>query len=85
MPCRLPTGEARRPPSSPLAVFLTPYDKLQRRYLKAALSLFGSADDSARVQAVLLVRSMALVLPQPSLDNCLKARRGRGAQACPAL
>ena len=112
------------------AVFLTPYAKLQRRYLKTALQvrqpgrggtggaeregggdagrgcvcvqrgarlpasrpsphahthsqppppppcrcpqLFGSADNAPRVQAVLLVRAMAMELPQPSLDNCLK-------------
>ena len=34
--------------------------------------LFGSADNAPRVQAVLLVRAMAMELPQPSLDNCLK-------------
>eukprot|EP00887_Chlorella_sp_A99_P000978 scaffold5.g978.t1 len=32
-------------------VFLAPYEKLQRRYLKASLQLFGSADDAPRVQA----------------------------------
>jgi len=53
-------------------VLLAPYEKLQRRLLKAALGLFGSADNAPRVQAVLLVRQMALELPQPALDNCLK-------------
>lgn len=53
-------------------VFLAPYEKLQRKYLKIALGLFGSADAGPRVQAVLLVRSMALVLPQPALDTVLK-------------
>lgn len=53
-------------------VFLAPYEKLQRRLLKAALGLFGSADSAPRVQAILLVRQMALDLPQPALDNCLK-------------
>ena len=57
--------------STPL---LAPYDKLQRRLLKSALGLFGSGDNAARVQAVLLVRQMALDLPQPALDNCLKVR-----------
>jgi nucleolar complex protein 2 len=53
-------------------VFLAPFEKLQRRLLKAALGLFGSADSAPRVQAILLVRQMALDLPQPALDNCLK-------------
>ncbi|KAI3438608.1 hypothetical protein D9Q98_001031 [Chlorella vulgaris] len=54
------------------AMLLAPYDKLQRRLLKAALGLFGSAENAPRVQAILLVRQMALELPQPALDNCLK-------------
>ena len=31
-------------------VFLAPYEKLQRKLLKAALGLFGSADNAPRVQ-----------------------------------
>lgn len=60
-------------------LLLAPYEKLQRRLLKMAFSLFGSADNATRVQAILLVRQMALELPQPALDNCLKvgiAERG---------
>lgn len=95
-------------------VMLAPFEKLQRRLLKAALGLFGSADNAPRVQvgcgwwqlgthacfcrpapikvgifsptfviptvsmplnwlqAVLLVRQMALELPQPALEYCLK-------------
>jgi len=53
-------------------VFLAPYGKLQRKYLKQALDLFGSADAPPRVQSILLVRSMALSLPPPALDNALK-------------
>ena len=53
-------------------VFFAPYAKLQRRLLKSALTLFGSAEAAPRVQAILLVRSMALKLPSPSLDACLK-------------
>lgn len=53
-------------------VFLAPFSKLQRRFLKAALQVFGSAEDSPRVQAILLVRAMALALPPPAIDACLK-------------
>lgn len=56
----------------PSVPFLAPFNKLQRRYLKAALQLFGSADAGPRVQAVLLIRSMALRLPSPAIDMCLK-------------
>ena len=57
------------------AVFLRPFEKLTRKLLKAALQLFGTADDRAvRVQAILFVRQVAIVLPQPALDMCLKVR-----------
>lgn len=35
----------------PSIVFLGPYTKIQRRYLKHALSVFGSADNAPRLQA----------------------------------
>lgn len=57
------------------AVFLRPFEKLTRKLLKAALQLFGTADDRAvRVQAILFIRQTAIVLPQPALDMCLKVR-----------
>lgn len=55
------------------AVFLRPFEKLTRKLLKAALGMFGLAGDRAvHTQAILFVRQLALVLPQPALDNCLK-------------
>lgn len=65
-------------------VLLAPFDKLQRRLLKAALGLFGSADNTARVQAILLVRQLALDLPQPTRDNCLKVGGLGGWVGCGA-
>jgi len=53
-------------------IFLAPFAKIQRRYLKTALQIFGSAEHAPRVQAILLVRSMALALPLPAMDACLK-------------
>ncbi|GAB4817038.1 hypothetical protein N2152v2_004084 [Parachlorella kessleri] len=53
-------------------LFLAPYEKLQRKFLKLALQLFGSAESGPRVQALLFIRQMAFTLPQPALDNCLK-------------
>ena len=60
----------------PSAVFLRPFEKLTRKLLKAALQLFGTAEDRAvRVQAILFVRQVAIVLPQPALNMCLKVSR----------
>jgi nucleolar complex protein 2 len=56
------------------AVFLGPFEKLQRKFLKAALSAFGGADAAARLQAMLFIRQLAICLPQPALDSCLKVR-----------
>ena len=50
------------------------FDKLVRRLQKVALRVFGSADSGPRLQAALLIRSMAMLLPAPALDNALKAR-----------
>eukprot|EP00877_Chromochloris_zofingiensis_P001779 jgi/Chrzof1/11601/Cz06g01210.t1 len=52
--------------------FLASFSKIQRRLLKTALQLFGSADNAPRVQAILFIRDMALTLPPPALDTCLK-------------
>ncbi len=37
-------------------VFLAPFERLQKKLLKLALTLFGSADNTPRVQAVLMLR-----------------------------
>ena len=39
---------------------------------KVALKVFGAADSGPRVQAALLIRAMAMLLPAPALDNALK-------------
>ena len=49
-------------------VLLAPYEKLQRKLLKAALGLFGSADNAPRVQVrrwpgLVLVALAGLPLP----------------------
>lgn len=54
-------------------VFLRPFEKITRKLLKAAMGLFGMAGDrSVNMQAILFIRQVALVLPQPALENCLK-------------
>ena len=54
---------------------LAPFDKLQRKFLKQALSVFGSAENAPRVQAILFMRAMAVQLPPPMLDSVLKVSR----------
>ncbi|KAK9791168.1 hypothetical protein WJX73_004155 [Symbiochloris irregularis] len=53
-------------------VFLVSSDAVQRKLMRHALQVMGSADASARVQAFLLVREMASVLPAPTLSNAMK-------------
>ena len=48
------------------------FDKLLRRLQKVGLRMFGAADSGPRVQAALLIRAMAMLLPAPALDNALK-------------
>ena len=48
------------------------FDKLLRRMQKVGLRVFGAADTGPRVQAALLIRAMAMLLPAPALDNALK-------------
>lgn len=63
-------------------VFMRPFEKITRKLLKAAMGLFGMAgDQSVNMQAILFIRQVALVLPQPALDNCLKVL----PIACPPL
>jgi nucleolar complex protein 2 len=57
------------------------FDKLVRRLQKVALRVFGSADSGPRLQAALLIRSMAMLLPAPALDNALKARFNKQLKA----
>ena len=51
---------------------LAPFDILQRKFLKQALGVFGSAENAPRVQAILFMRAMAVQLPPPTLDSVLK-------------
>ena len=53
-------------------VFLVSSERLQRRLLRAALGVFGEGSASPRLQALLLLRALALHLPQPMPSNVLK-------------
>ena len=54
------------------AAFLAPFAKIQRRLLKLALTVFGGPEQAPRMQAILYVRAMAIQLPHPALDRCLR-------------
>ena len=53
-------------------VLLAPFVKLQRKFLRQVLAIFGGADKAPRLQALLFIRHMAAVLPAPALDLALK-------------
>lgn len=53
-------------------VFLTPFGKYARKYLKYCLKIFSGSDPGPRGQAILLIRQMALTLPPPQMETSLK-------------
>lgn len=53
-------------------VLLAPFAKLQRKFLKQVLTIFGGADKAPRLQALLFIRRMAAALPPPALELALK-------------
>ena len=53
-------------------VLLAPFARLQRKFLKQVLTIFGGADKAPRLQALLFIRHMAAALPPPALELALK-------------
>ena len=53
-------------------VLLAPFAKLQRKFLRQVLTIFGGADKAPRLQALLFIRHMAAMLPPPALELALK-------------
>ena len=56
----------------PCIPFLVCSKRLERRFLKHALQLFGEAPPRVRVQAVLFIRHIAVSLPAPALSLAMK-------------
>ena len=52
--------------------FLASFQRLQRKYMRAAVRVFGTADTGPRVQALLFVRHMAASLPPPAIELAIK-------------
>jgi hypothetical protein len=53
--------------------FLACFQRLQRKYMRAAIRIFGTADMGPRVQALLFARHMAATLPPPATELAIKA------------
>ena len=49
------------------------FQRLQRKYIRAAVRIFGSSETAPRVQAILFIRHMATMLPPPATDQAIKA------------
>ena len=52
--------------------FMATFERLTKRVTRSALHCFGSGEPSVRVQAILLLRAMAVGLPPPSLERVAK-------------
>ena len=55
-----------------LVPLLAASPRLQRKLMQHCLTLFGSDERGPSLQALLLIRQMALLLPEPALDLALK-------------
>lgn len=61
-------------------MLLSPFRKLADRFLKAVLEVFGGSPDvGPRVQAFLSVRALALAVPNPYMERCLKVGQSSSA------
>jgi len=52
--------------------FMVTFERLTKRVTRSALHCFGSGEPSVRVQAILLLRAMAVGLPPPALERVAK-------------
>ena len=52
--------------------FMATFERLTKRVTRSALHCFGSGEPSVRVQAILLLRAMAVGLPPPALERVAK-------------
>jgi nucleolar complex protein 2 len=54
--------------------FAAPFPKLTKKLLKKLLDLWGSASETVRILAFMNIRQMALDIPFPFIERCLKVR-----------
>lgn len=52
--------------------WLANFQRLQRKYMRHSLSIFSTSRTALRVQALLFIRHMANLIPDPAMDQALK-------------
>ena len=52
--------------------FLASFQRLQRKYMRQAISIFSTNEAAPRVQALVFIRQMATTLPGPAMDQAVK-------------
>ena len=58
----------------PAIAWLGNFQRLQRKYMRHSLAIFSTSRTALRVQALLFVRQMATLIPDPAMDQALKVR-----------
>ncbi|CAL5219709.1 g1599 [Coccomyxa viridis] len=56
----------------PAVAWLASFQRLQRKYMRHSLAIFSTSCMALRVQALLFIRHMATLIPDPALDQALK-------------
>ena len=56
----------------PAVAWLASFQRLQRKYMRHSLAIFSTSRMALRVQALLFIRHMAALIPDPALDQALK-------------
>ena len=56
----------------PAVAWLANFQRLQRKYMRHSLAIFSTSRMALRVQALLFIRHMATLIPDPALDQALK-------------
>ena len=64
------------------ATFLVSAEALQRKFLRLVSRIMGRGEAATRIQAFLLLRQMAICLPDPMPSNALKVRALRAPWQC---
>jgi hypothetical protein len=56
----------------PAVAWLANFQRLQRKYMRHSLAIFSTSRTALRVQALLFIRQMATLIPDPAMDQALK-------------
>ena len=61
----------------PSIAWLGNFQRLQRKFMRHSLAIFSTSRTALRVQALLFIRQMASMIPDPAMDQALKVRTHR--------